>query len=196
MSPSRPIALGSLVLITAGLAYAVPGLITARWIGPSGGLWSTPGNWDIGVVPNGLDDTAIVDDNGKADVDARMDINVNLLALDVNAGDSVTIENNADLTMRGAVTNDGLITVESTGNSTNFVVGVDEVDLLGTGTLRLTGDVPVVTATVFNFDLDNNPDHEIRGVGNVGANTADLINQGLISADVAAGAVVRGVPAR
>ncbi len=112
-------------------------------------------------------------------------VNTDLADL-TNAG-SIFVGLNTDLGVAGTITNNGTITIQ--GNSTISDVELQtDTALAGTGSLFLDGGNARVSdslsaATV----LTNGPDHTIRGNGQLGANTIDIVNNGLIVADVNAG---------
>ncbi len=91
------------------------------------------------------------------------------------------VGNNTDAQMFGTITNTGEITLASVAQQSDFELGGNVV-LTGGGTLTLTGPVAQINS-IGNFSLTN-ADNTIQGNGNVGGNTALIINDNLIDANV------------
>ena len=106
-----------LVASTLSVATAGAAVPFARtWVGPSGGLWSTPLNWSpVGVPASG--DTLVFDAQG-ADLHTVADLSVSLTALETSS--SATGNTYVDPAPGGAITLTGDLTVRGG----NLVVGV------------------------------------------------------------------------
>ena len=91
------------------------------------------------------------------------------------------VGNNADAQMSGTIDNSGEIILASAGNQSDFELGGD-VMLTGGGTLSMTGPVAQVNA-VGGFTLTNS-DNVIQGNGNLGGNSAFIVNDHLIHGNV------------
>lgn len=104
--------------------------------------------------------------------------NVNPIMLD----GEFAVVNNANVALRGTIENSGLITLNSTGLSTDLRPTDGVVTLTGGGSLNLSSNVNnrILGAT---GGLLVNMDNSIRGAGQIGANTLDITNGGLIVAD-------------
>ena len=101
----------------------------------------------------------------------------------------VAVGNGRILFLEGTITNDGEITTASAGTVSQVRLGSSSVRLVGTGELRLGGDPDrdqLVGGTA-GAELVNGPQHALRGGGRLGNDTIDLVNQGLIAADVPGG---------
>lgn len=101
----------------------------------------------------------------------------------------VEVENGRTLLLAGTITNDGTIATASTGTVTRIRLATATVRLVGGGELRLGGDPArdQLGAGGDGAELVNGPRHALRGAGRLGTDAVDLVNQGLIEADVAGG---------
>ena len=112
-------------------------------------------------------------------------LNVGLIDLRVAADVNVGI--NTDLELTGTITNDATITVNGASSATDVELQGD-VTLNGGGTLFLDGlNARVSDSSGAVNVLTNAAGHTIRGIGQLGANSIDVVNNGLVVADVASG---------
>ncbi len=102
---------------------------------------------------------------------------------DVTSNGTTLVDANTDLRMHGTITNAGTITLPAAGSAGDLELGTD-VMLTGGGDLELTGAASRLNA-IGNFALTN-VNNTIHGTGNIGGNTARLVNQSLIDANVSA----------
>ncbi len=175
---SRGTALPAIILLgTASLANAQ----TSTWTNNSGGLFSNAANWDNGS-PSGAAFDAIIDDGDSA-VSVTLDVTRTINDLTMGPDDSLLFNNNTSLTVTGDVSNNGLIQLNSIGNTTalNFS-GAGNHTLSGSGILRL-GDSANRIGGGAGASLVNAATHTIEGGGNVGGNVIGLNNLGLIRAN-------------
>jgi hypothetical protein len=95
---------------------------------------------------------------------------------------SISVDNNTDSYLNGAIANLGTITVDSTGYGTALVLEGSTVTLTGGGTLALTDNANnfIYGATVATV-LDNEG-NTIEGAGQFGDGQMTLVNSGIIEA--------------
>ena len=111
----------------------------------------------------------------------------NTTFIDITNTGQFQVGNSADAQMIGTINNTGEIVLASTGSQSDFELGSDVV-LTGGGVLTMSGPVAQINA-INNFVLTNE-DNTMQGVGNMGGNTASIINHGLIDAAVNGGTIV------
>jgi len=83
------------------------------WTGASNTLWSTPGNWDCGIVPEGGADIAIPDVAN----DPVLDANITTGNISLASGATLSIGSNI-LTINGAVSGTGTLTISPSSGLT------------------------------------------------------------------------------
>jgi len=88
-----------------------------------------------------------------------------------------------DLTYQGTITNNGTITLESAGSSTDIIVPAGGTTFTGPGQITMGNNAQnrIVNAGAA-ATLVNAAGHTIRGSGNLGFNGVNLTNNGLIEA--------------
>ncbi len=103
---------------------------------------------------------------------------------DVTNTGLITVADVHDPRIRGTITNNGTIAMNSAGNSTDLTIGTNPATLSGSGVVRM-GDNPGnrITGAGSDWVLINGTDHTIRGSGNIGANVINMMNRGTIIAD-------------
>src|ERR1700733_5864312 len=171
------------------------------WTGKGGNSnWSNAGNWNDGAIKN---DENILINLTTAATDVNQSFNIGTLTLS-NAGDSATILNGVTLTVGGNITNNGTITLNSSGGTTNLVVGTPA----GGQTITLSGSGKLILSNNANNSIsgDNTLLNEetISGAGQIGApalgeGLLTLANSGTINANASAGMTIDaagGVPNR
>ena len=140
----RYIAIVGLVAEVLLQAAGALGQTLANWRGPNGGAWNTPGNWDIGQVPN---------NNGNTTYNVRFDAGSNSGTLNISpvlnnytqaSGSLVGDGSNPVMSVNNAFTwNSGLIdqlNVKSAGTATiSKIVQSAMNPTLGNATLNLQG---------------------------------------------------------
>lgn len=164
-------------------------------INGAAGNWNVAGNWSGGVVPNnGVNTFNVKIDNGNAGQNSTVTLNINATIdnLTVDSGDQLTIQNAQSLIIAGGVntgtiTNNGTIALSSTGGSTDLRLTTTDVTLQGTGKVTLSdaSNNFILDLTPGANTLTNAAGHTIEGAGQLGANTLNLVNAGLIDANVA-----------
>ncbi len=158
---------------SAASAASVSGNSTI-YIGPSGDAnWSTPGNWSNGVPNSGS--AAIVNNGNTVNTDGGNSTDT----LTISTTSGVTLGSNTSLTVGSAITNQGLITINSyygTGLLTNGPVA-----LSGGGTITLTNGPSYIGGS----GSLSNADNLIQGMGTVGNGQIALSNgaAGIINAN-------------
>src|SRR3984885_833951 len=162
------------------------------WTGKGGNSnWSNAGNWNDGAIKN---DENILINLTTAATDVNQSFNIGTLTLS-NAGDSATILNGVTLTVGGNITNNGTITLNSSGGTTNLVVGTPA----GGQTITLSGSGKLILSNNANNSIsgDNTLLNEetISGAGQIGApalgeGLLTLANSGTINANASAGMTI------
>ncbi len=175
----------SLAPVRAAASGAIqPPATTETWTGGGGTPnWSNASNWNNGAITTGenilinLTTAATTDDQG---------FTIGTLTLS-NAGDSVTINPGATLTVGGNIANNGTITLGTTSGSEIVLNG--NVTLSGTGTLTLTNNS---NNFIFgNAALDQLTNQQtIQGAGQIGDGQMTLVNSGTINANQSAGMTI------
>ncbi len=187
---TRRVSLSAVAVAAAtvsGIMHSQEVLGQSVYTGANNGNWTAVGNWSLGV-PSSTTDARV--NNNASNVTVLVDAASNVRALTIDAGDAVSINNAQRLGLFGNLTNNGTLTVGSTGGNT-YLMPSGNVTLSGTGTVRLTNstawfyDISNVNGVADH--LTNAAGHSIRGRGIIGFSTTTRItNQGLIEADVAA----------
>jgi hypothetical protein len=106
-------------------------------------------------------------------------------ALTNPSGGQVKIDDGGDLLLGGNVSNAGVITMNSTGDETQLVIGAN-VTLSGTGSLTMSNNIGNVILGAVGSDTLTNQS-TIQGAGNMGSGQMALINSGTIDANQSAG---------
>ncbi|HMO16260.1 MAG TPA: hypothetical protein PKA83_19230 [Pirellulaceae bacterium] len=181
---ARRLATG-IVLASAGAASIGYAQTTAVWNGGTG-IWSTSGNWNPGVIPNGaLYDVYVDNGNGIGSV-VTMNQDVTMGRLTIDAGDTLNFGPSRWLTMAaGSFAGDGTITLNGSmalnngqirfsGNSQNYT-------LAGGGTLSLDGGY------LYSIGSNNSLTSSVSITGSGYISTGNFVNQGSITAQGASG---------
>ncbi len=177
-SASRGITLPAIISLCIASSVASQAQ-TSTWTNNGDGLFSNAANWDNGS-PNGATFDAIIDDGDTA-VSVTLDVSRTLNNLTLGADDSLFFNNNTALTLAGNIANNGLIQLNSLGNTTSLSFsGTGDHSLSGTGIVRLGNSVNRIAGS---GTLVNTATHTIEGGGNIGSNTLGINNQGLIRAN-------------
>jgi hypothetical protein len=138
---SRVAILWITVLYLLATFFSIDGPASAQtdtWTGKGGNSnWSSAGNWNDGAIK--YDENILINLSTVAtDVDQSFTIGTLTLS---NAGDSATILNGVTLTIDGNITNNGTITLNSSGGTTGLVLGTEAggqtITLSGSGKLIL-----------------------------------------------------------
>jgi len=162
------------------------------WTGKGGNSnWSNAGNWNDGAIKN---DENILINLTSAATDVNQSFNIGTLTLS-NAGDSATILNGVTLTIGGNISNNGTITLNSSGGTTGLVLGTEA----GGQTITLSGSGKLILSNnANNFIAGDNTllnEETISGAGQIGATTLGyglltLANSGTINANASAGMII------
>ncbi|MEM8875513.1 MAG: hypothetical protein AAGD32_14800 [Planctomycetota bacterium] len=120
--------------------------------------------------------------------DATGEVNVaggaNVVLTDVTNDGRINVGTNTDFGVTNSLTNNGVITLDGSGASTDFELQSD-VTLGGTGSLLLDGpNAGVNDATTTQLLLTQSSGHTIEGEGDIGDNAINLINAGTVEANV------------
>ena len=165
----------------------VHGGVIFTWLGGTGNYessssWSIlrlPGQDDDLVIDGGLLTTSIVSINSAAKIHD----------LFVSSGDSLRITNGNSLTLFatagvGSVSNNGTISLVSTGSATDLSLKNGTFTFSGTGSLTLSNNANNrIYGNAATDELANASGHTIRGSGEIGVNSTKITNAGTIIAD-------------
>ena len=104
---------------------------------------------------------------------------------DLTLGSStpLSIDNNTSATFSGTLDNPHEITLNSIGNTTDFVAASSGLTLTGGGTINLTH----LNARLYGANSSTtitNTDNTLRGAGKIGVNQSQINNHGTIAADI------------
>ena len=117
----------------------------------------------------------------------RVGVSQNAFLENLTLNGSLVADNNSDIHVAGTINNTGAIEIVSTGSPTDLETSSNAVTLTGGGTVTLSGDdAGIRDGTSFGSDTITIANQTIQGVGNVGRNATNLVNQadGLIDANV------------
>lgn len=165
-----------LALAAGGVSLTLPARAdTPAYQGPTNGAWGTGLNWTTGAAPNAGSDTTVK--NGRV-VNTDGDDSTATLTVGPTTGSGVTISDHTKLTVGGALTNRGLITLNSSGNTTElWTAPGGTITLSDGGTLQLSN-----SSLNLIWDGSNstgslvNVDNTIQGSGNIGVTSLGLTN--------------------
>ena len=123
----------------------------------------------------------------------RVGVSQNAFLENLTLNGSLVADNNSDIHVAGTINNTGAIEIVSTGSPTDLETSSAAVTLNGGGTVTLSGNnAGIADGTSFGSDTITIADQTIQGVGNVGRNSINFVNQadGLIDANVEDGTLV------
>jgi len=151
-----------------------------NWLGGNGN-WSSASSWSVGVPTSS---NAVQIDNGNAAHSAvALDISGAAAgSLKIDSDDSLSFNNNTNLTVSGNITNAGNISLNSGGNFTELIIGASNVTLSGAGTLTLGNNANnFILGSAAANKLTNQS--TIQGAGMIGNSLMALSNSGTINAN-------------
>lgn len=102
--------------------------------------------------------------------------------LTISAGTTVRVANNTNATLKGTITNNGTIRMQSVGNLTDLIID-GSVNLNGNGTLRMIDNPQNRVYSNNAGTLNIGASQTIAGSGQLGVNLLTVINAGTITAD-------------
>jgi fibronectin-binding autotransporter adhesin len=195
-APSPAVTLWITVLCLLTALFSVGSVASAQtdtWTGKGGNSnWSNTGNWNDGAIKR---DENLLINLTTAATDVNQDFSIGTLTLS-NVGDSATISNGVTLTVGGNITNNGTITLNSSGGTTGLVLGTEAggqtITLSGSGKLILSNNANNFIAAGDNTLLN---EETISGAGQIGATSLGyglltLANSGTINANASAGMII------
>ena len=159
----------------------VGGLLIETAVGNAGGVIAANGGSvfieDGAVVSGGL-----LSATSEADIYVVGSATLNGVASPLSNTATVVVDDNAQLSLAGAIVNDGVISQDSSGDTTTVLISAANVTLTGSGTLELSdqGGNRIIGAASSDV-LDNETD-TIEGAGDIGLGQLTLINRGTIDA--------------
>ena len=105
---------------------------------------------------------------------------------DLTLNGSLVAEDLSDTQISGTINNTGSIDITSNLGGTDLEIGTGGATLSGGGTVTLSGDDAGINETVAGVQTLTIADQTIQGVGNIGRNNTNFVNQddGLIDANV------------
>ena len=129
--------IGSVFFVITCMCPILTDAQTNNWLGGAGN-WSNGGMWSLGTPPSGSQNANI--DNGNANASAvALDTDGQCSNLTIDRDDSLSFNEGQTLTVDGSsITNNGAITVNSSGGSTGLFLSAVDVTLSGKGRVRLT----------------------------------------------------------
>jgi hypothetical protein len=172
--------LGSVSVIALTAALAAPA-VAQTWNGGSGS-WSIPGNWTPATSPNSGSASAIVN-SGTANVNGGF--TVGTLAIG-GAGSAVGIDDNQSLTVNNIISINptGVLSLNSSNDGTDLVIGGSTVSLLGGGQVVLSNNSQNYIYGASAANTLDNAGVTISGAGHLGDGQMTLINQATINANL------------
>ena len=122
----------------------------------------------------------------------RVGVSQNAFLEDLTLNGSLVADNDSDTGILGVINNTGSIEIVSTGSQTDLEVAFGGATLTGGGTVTLSGDNAGINDVINGTQTLTIGDQTIQGVGNIGRNTTNFVNQadGLINANVEDGTLV------
>lgn len=180
-------------LVSPLWALAMSGPVCALdfvWQGGSGD-W-TSAHWGRGgapLAPGQASHNVSIDDGNPIDSVVTVSGLRNVGALTISAGDHLTVANGALLFVSGAITNNGLLSLDSTGSST-FLTPLNDTTLSGTGETRLGANPANQLSGVLGKQLMIDAGHTVSGGGAV--LMSRILNLGTIHATSASGMGLAG----
>ena len=148
------------------------------------GLWNVGANWSNGVPNNGVDTyNVFIDSNPGTNVTVTLNTVATISNLTVAAGDALAINNAQSLTIAngGGVTNNGVISLNSTGSNTDLLLGLNPT-LNGSGALQLGANA--ANRVFGSGTVTNSATHTISGGGSLGIDLIGINNAGTIDANL------------
>jgi len=103
-----------------------------------------------------------------------------LLITDSTLNGVMKLDDGEGVTLRGMMTNNGVIELNSSGNQTDLRIGTDPFTFTGTGEIQMGDDAN--NRIISSADqITNDVDHTIRGAGQLGVNTiTNFTNEGAV----------------
>lgn len=128
----------SVVLVCASVVRQAALGQTISWTGAPAGNWSDAGNWSGMIVPNASTASAVIDAAPEQFTSAVLDIDATLERLQIDSGDTLTINGSGGLTFPAAaeIGLEGRL-VASAGAFRSFLSYGPSLDVSGAGTLQL-----------------------------------------------------------
>ncbi|MFO0874239.1 MAG: hypothetical protein U0575_09745 [Phycisphaerales bacterium] len=185
--------IASLPLAVVATAVCAPmSSITSTWNGGPSGNWNVAGNWSPSGVPNnggGNTYDVVIDGNvGTASAVSLTNLSPAVATITIGGNDSLSVGNNLVFFLTGgSLSNAGLLTLNSTGNTTDFRIDLDTT-FSGAGTFRGSNTQANRFYGASNaVRLTNATGHTIAGSMTLGVNQLRLTNAGVVDTDVSGG---------
>jgi hypothetical protein len=164
---------------------AVSKQTTDTWTGGGGSGntdWSDAANWNNGAITSG-ENILINLTTAATNIGNNENFTIGTLTLS-NAGDSTTIQNNANVVVGGNISNGGTITFEAGGNTTGLNLS-NSLTLSGSGTIDLTSTNGQYSGNIYGTSgAVLTTSSNIAGAGTVGNGELNFINSGTINANL------------
>jgi hypothetical protein len=170
-----------LIAILSALFFPLTALAqcTSTWQGGGSGNWNLAGNWN-GGIPTSSSNTCI--NTAGSTVTLNVAGASSTLTLGAST-DTLAISNAESLTVSGAtISNAGSIGLNSTGSTTELIIGASNVTLSGTGTLTMSSSLGNFIFGSVGTDVLTNQS-TIQGAGSLGHGQMGLNNSGTINAN-------------
>ncbi|MBL8744716.1 MAG: hypothetical protein JNK58_00005, partial [Phycisphaerae bacterium] len=177
------LAAGSVMSLPSAARGGVP--IDASWLNAADGFWGTPGNWDIGAVPNNMGMTeynAFITVGGAPyNVDLDLHVIINNLTIDSPLGEATLRLNGFNLTLIGGLSasnsnlilGDGVSVITLEAGSVSTTSGVE---FMNVGHLFSRGNITYAGAgdEFCDTDVDHEGTTTISGPGTVALNNGSV----------------------
>ena len=163
-------------------------VIETTWTGGTSN-WNNAGNWSGGVVPNNsASEYKVLIDGGTTGTNSvvSIDISPTITGFAIDSGDTLGLNNARSLSLQssGTYTNDGTLSMNSTGTNTQLAVSGGTVSIGGTGAITLSDRTSNrIIGVGFPAVLELGSGQSLSGAGQIGANSMGLTNRGAIEAD-------------
>ncbi|MEI6069848.1 MAG: hypothetical protein WCP96_21150, partial [Methylococcaceae bacterium] len=169
------------------------------WLGGNGN-WNDA-NWNVSGFPNAVSSNVFIDGGNLLNSAVNLNINASVGALNITAGDALSILDGRSLTLNGGIsTNTGTMSLNSLGLYSNVYTLLSlagDTTLAGSGATVLTNSpynyIASSNATLRTLTIGNG--YTVEGGGNLGINPyvnstisyLKVVNQGTVKANTSSG---------
>ena len=165
----------------------------SNWTGSVDLQWNNFANWDSGLVPCNSGGTLFNAFLHPGTGPVFMPSNCALEFVQIANGANISLNNGITFTVHNAVTNNGMISPNSSESGTTLffadTTGDSMVTIAGLGEVFLSHPNDTFTGTA-NHTIENGGGHSVRGHGQFGTNAVNILNNGAIIADSAGNSLI------
>jgi autotransporter passenger strand-loop-strand repeat protein len=157
------------------------GLIIETVVRNSGGVIAANGggvSLEIGAVVSG----GLLSATAQADFFVTDSATLNGVASPLSNTATVFVEDAAQISLAGAIVNDGIIALNADADDTDLLVSTASATLAGSGTIELIDSADNRIYGAASTDVLDNETDTIEGAGQIGVGQLTLINRGTIDA--------------